>query len=60
MLHNPDQLLLLAGPCSLENLETCRPVADALKALQEKHSELNILFKGSVMALLDSRLFACL
>ncbi len=47
MLHNPDQLLLLAGPCSLESLETCRPVADALKALQEQHPELNILFKGS-------------
>lgn len=47
MLHNPDQLLLLAGPCSLESLETCRPVADALKVLQEKHAELNILFKGS-------------
>lgn len=47
MLHNPDQLLLLAGPCSLESLETCRPVANALQALQEKHPELNILFKGS-------------
>jgi 2-dehydro-3-deoxyphosphooctonate aldolase (KDO 8-P synthase) len=47
MIHNPNQLLLLAGPCSLESLDTCRPVADALKALQAKHPELNILFKGS-------------
>lgn len=47
MIHNPDQLLLIAGPCSLESLDTCRPVADCLQALQEKHPELNILFKGS-------------
>lgn len=47
MIYNPEKLLLLAGPCSLESLDTCRPVADALAALQEKHPELNILFKGS-------------
>lgn len=47
MIYDPDKLLLLAGPCSLESLDTCRPVADALIALQEKHPELNILFKGS-------------
>ncbi|ADE54838.1 3-deoxy-8-phosphooctulonate synthase [Coraliomargarita akajimensis] len=47
MIFNPDQLLLIAGPCSLEGLDTCRPVADALKALQGQHPELNILFKGS-------------
>ena len=47
MIHDPDKLLLLAGPCSLESLDTCRPVADALAALQQKHPELNILFKGS-------------
>ena len=47
MLQKPDQLLLLAGPCSLESLDNCRAVADALKALQEQHPELNILFKGS-------------
>jgi len=47
MIYDPNKLLLLAGPCSLENLDTCRPVADALSALQEKHPELNILFKGS-------------
>lgn len=47
MIYDPKKLLLLAGPCSLESLDTCRPVADALAALQEKHPELNILFKGS-------------
>jgi 2-dehydro-3-deoxyphosphooctonate aldolase (KDO 8-P synthase) len=31
----------------LEGLDTCRPVAEALAALQKKHPELNILFKGS-------------
>ncbi|MFP4156200.1 MAG: 3-deoxy-8-phosphooctulonate synthase [Opitutales bacterium] len=47
MIHHPDKLLLLAGPCSLESLDTCRPVADTLAALRSQHPELNILFKGS-------------
>jgi 2-dehydro-3-deoxyphosphooctonate aldolase (KDO 8-P synthase) len=47
MIHDPNKLLLLTGPCSLEGLDTCRPVADALAALRDKHPELNILFKGS-------------
>ena len=47
MIYDPEKLLLIAGPCSLEGIDTCRPVAEALAALQEKHSELNILFKGS-------------
>jgi 2-dehydro-3-deoxyphosphooctonate aldolase (KDO 8-P synthase) len=47
MIYDPNKLLLLAGPCSLESLDTCRPVADSLATLQEKHPELNILFKGS-------------
>jgi 2-dehydro-3-deoxyphosphooctonate aldolase (KDO 8-P synthase) len=47
MIYDPEKLLLLAGPCSLESLDTCRPVADALASLQQQHSELNILFKGS-------------
>ena len=47
MIYDPEKLLLIAGPCSLEGLDTCRPVAEALAALQEKHSELNVLFKGS-------------
>jgi len=47
MIHHPDKLLLLAGPCSLESLDTCRPVAEQLAELQAIHPELNILFKGS-------------
>ena len=47
MIYDPNKLLLLAGPCSLESLDTCRPVADTLASLQQKHPELNILFKGS-------------
>ena len=47
MIYDPEKFLLLAGPCSLESLDTCRPVADALALLQEQHPELNVLFKGS-------------
>jgi len=47
MIYDTKKLLLLAGPCSLESLETCRPVADTLAALQQQYPELNILFKGS-------------
>lgn len=47
MIYDPEKLLLLVGPCSLESLDTCRPVADALAGLQQAHPELNILFKGS-------------
>lgn len=47
MIYDPDRLLLMTGPCSLESLDTCRRVADALAALRDKHPELNILFKGS-------------
>lgn len=47
MIYDPDKLLLLAGPCSLESLDICRRVADTLKQLEAKHSDLTILFKGS-------------
>ena len=47
MLFDPDKLLLLAGPCSLESRETCRPVAECLADLRQKHPDLNIVFKGS-------------
>lgn len=46
-LFDPKKLLLIAGPCSLENEEICRQVADVLAALQEKMRDLNIIFKGS-------------
>ena len=47
MIYDTNKLLLLAGPCSLEGLDTCRPVAEALKSLETQYPELNILFKGS-------------
>ena len=47
MLFDPEKLLLLAGPCSLESMETCQPVAECLVGLREKHRDLNIVFKGS-------------
>ena len=47
MLYDPAKLLLLAGPCSLENAEVCRTVATELVALRESHADLNIVFKGS-------------
>lgn len=47
MIFNPKKLLLIAGPCSLENEQVCRSVAEVLKKLARKHRELNIVFKGS-------------
>ena len=47
MLFNPQKLLLIAGPCSLENERVCRTVAETLVRLGRKHRELNIVFKGS-------------
>jgi len=47
VLFNPDKLLLIAGPCSLENETVCRAVAESLTKLAKKHRELNIVFKGS-------------
>lgn len=47
MIFDPAQLLLIAGPCSLENERVCRAVADTLQAVQKKQPELKIVFKGS-------------
>lgn len=47
MLYDPAKLLLLAGPCSLENAEVCRTVAAELVALGERSDDLTIIFKGS-------------
>jgi len=47
MLFDPNKLLLLAGPCSLESMDTCRPVAECLGELQKNNPSLNIVFKGS-------------
>jgi 2-dehydro-3-deoxyphosphooctonate aldolase (KDO 8-P synthase) len=47
MLFDPKKLLLIAGPCSLENERVCRAVAEALVFLRRTRPELNIVFKGS-------------
>ncbi len=47
MLFDPKKLLLIAGPCSLENERVCRAVAEVLVKLGQKHPELNLVFKGS-------------
>ena len=47
MLYDPSKLLLLAGPCSLENADVCRAVATKLVALRAAQPDLTIVFKGS-------------
>jgi len=47
MLYDAEKLLLIAGPCSLENLELCREVATELKAIAADYPALNPVFKGS-------------
>lgn len=47
MLFDPDKLLVIAGPCSLENEAVCRAVAETLQSLQQAHPELTLVFKGS-------------
>lgn len=47
MLFKPAQLLLIAGPCSLESERVCRTVAESLVALRRNLPELNLVFKGS-------------
>ncbi len=47
MIFAPGKLLLIAGPCSLENEPVCRAVAETLVALRRARPELNVVFKGS-------------
>ena len=47
MLHDPNRLLVIAGPCSLEGEKVCRAVAKKLSDLRDKFPELNLVFKGS-------------
>lgn len=47
MLFDPKKLLIIAGPCSLENERTCRAVAEVLVKIGTKHPDLTIIFKGS-------------
>ncbi|MDR0444754.1 MAG: 3-deoxy-8-phosphooctulonate synthase [Puniceicoccales bacterium] len=45
--RDPQRLLLLAGPCSLESPEISLEVAAFLSSLQKKYPELQVVFKGS-------------
>ncbi|MFA5264080.1 MAG: 3-deoxy-8-phosphooctulonate synthase [Opitutaceae bacterium] len=47
MIFSPDKLLVIAGPCSLENEHVCRAVAAKLDELRRKEPQLNLVFKGS-------------
>ena len=47
MLFDPAKLLLIAGPCSLENERVCRAVAESLTKIARTHADLNVVFKGS-------------
>lgn len=47
MLYDPAKLLLIAGPCSLENEAVCRAVATELSAIARAQPQLKIVFKGS-------------
>ena len=47
MLFEDGKLLLIAGPCSLENETVCRAVAEELTQIQAALPELRIIFKGS-------------
>lgn len=46
-IFDPERLLLIAGPCSLENEGVCRAVASELVSLGKRQPELKIVFKGS-------------
>ncbi|HEY9247498.1 MAG TPA: 3-deoxy-8-phosphooctulonate synthase, partial [Rariglobus sp.] len=46
-LFDSKKLLVLAGPCSLENEKVVRTVAEKLVALRARYPELNLVFKGS-------------
>jgi len=47
MIFDSKKLLLIAGPCSLENEHVCRAVAEELTRIQNAQPELRIVFKGS-------------
>jgi len=47
MIYEKNKLLLIAGPCSLENEKVCRAVAETLVAISKAQPDLKIVFKGS-------------
>jgi 2-dehydro-3-deoxyphosphooctonate aldolase (KDO 8-P synthase) len=47
MIFDPQKLLLISGPCSLENERVCRTVAEKLVEIGRAQPELRLVFKGS-------------
>jgi len=47
MIFDPSKLLIIAGPCSLENEVVCRAVAGQLAELRMAYPEITFVFKGS-------------
>lgn len=47
MIFDSSKLLLVAGPCSLENETVCRAVAAGLARIRDGRPDLRIVFKGS-------------
>jgi 2-dehydro-3-deoxyphosphooctonate aldolase (KDO 8-P synthase) len=47
MIFDPTTLVLIAGPCSLENERVCRTVAGELARIRDAQPDLRIVFKGS-------------
>ncbi len=47
MIFDPQKLLVIAGPCSLENERVCRTVAEKLAEIRAAQPKLNLVFKGS-------------
>jgi 2-dehydro-3-deoxyphosphooctonate aldolase (KDO 8-P synthase) len=47
VLFDPKKLLVIAGPCSLENERVCRAVAEALVKIGRANRSLKFVFKGS-------------
>jgi 2-dehydro-3-deoxyphosphooctonate aldolase (KDO 8-P synthase) len=47
VLFDPKKLLVIAGPCSLENERVCRAVAEALVKIGRAQRSIQFVFKGS-------------
>ena len=46
-LIDPGKFILIAGPCSLETMEVCEAVVEVLERIRAKHSDVQVIFKGS-------------
>ena len=53
MLFDPKKLLLIAGPCSLENERVCRAVAEKLIEIGRANPELRIVSTRALVSLAE-------